>query len=149
MEENGGMRPAEEKLGGEIGSSEKFSRLSVGKSLRRRYCQPVQSLNGLGSMLLNFFPILKWLPAYSWRENFASDVNSGLTTGVMFVPQGIAYAYLAGVDPVYGLYSSFFAPFFYLIFGTSPHVSRGGLEGGILRIYGFFKIRKNSKNLQI
>ncbi|KAI1718632.1 sulfate permease family domain-containing protein [Ditylenchus destructor] len=92
---------------------------------RRKYCAPFQSPAALFRSVLGFLPILKWLPRYSWRDNFLYDVISGLTTGVMFVPQGIAYSYLAGVDPVYGLYSSFLAPLFYVFLGSSPHVSRG------------------------
>jgi MFS superfamily sulfate permease-like transporter len=38
---------------------------------------------------------------------------------------GIAYAILTGVDPVYGLYSCFFGVLFYMLFGTSRHVSVG------------------------
>uniref|UniRef100_A0A183CDN5 Sulfate_transp domain-containing protein n=1 Tax=Globodera pallida TaxID=36090 RepID=A0A183CDN5_GLOPA len=37
----------------------------------------------------------------------------------------MAYATLAGVDPVYGLYSCFFSAFFYMLFGTSKHISIG------------------------
>uniref|UniRef100_A0A914NXD2 SLC26A/SulP transporter domain-containing protein n=1 Tax=Meloidogyne incognita TaxID=6306 RepID=A0A914NXD2_MELIC len=43
----------------------------------------------------------------------------------MVVPQGMAYATLAKLPPVYGLYSCFFPAFFYMFFGTSPHVSIG------------------------
>uniref|UniRef100_A0A915CKY7 SLC26A/SulP transporter domain-containing protein n=1 Tax=Ditylenchus dipsaci TaxID=166011 RepID=A0A915CKY7_9BILA len=92
---------------------------------KRKYCAPFQSPSSFFASILSFLPILKWLPRYSWKEKFVYDLLSGLTTGVMFVPQGIAYSYLAGVDPVYGLYSSFFAPLFYIFLGSSPHVSRG------------------------
>uniref|UniRef100_A0A7E5A042 STAS domain-containing protein n=1 Tax=Panagrellus redivivus TaxID=6233 RepID=A0A7E5A042_PANRE len=79
----------------------------------------------LKQKILGFFPILEWLPKYSVRENLLNDFISGITCGIMAVPQGMAYASLANVDPVYGLYSSFFAPFFYLFFGTSRHIAIG------------------------
>lgn len=69
---------------------------------------------------------------------------------------GIAYSYLAGVDPVYGLYSSFFAPLFYIIFGSSPHVSRGFsrfyglLIFAVIRFeptFGFYFLGKEIGNL--
>ncbi|ETN84422.1 sulfate permease [Necator americanus] len=70
-------------------------------------------------------PILDWLPKYKFKEDLISDAVGGFTTGVMHVPQGIAYSVLAGVDPVYGLYSSCFPAFFYMFFGTSRHASIG------------------------
>lgn len=50
---------------------------------------------------------------------------TGLTAGIMVVPQGMAYATLAGLDPIYGLYSCFFPALTYVFFGTSRHVSIG------------------------
>ncbi|KAH7728761.1 CRE-SULP-5 protein [Aphelenchoides avenae] len=91
----------------------------------RRYCLPCLSSKNFFNSLVGFLPILRWLPQYKWREDFLMDFCSGFTTGVLFVPQGIAYAYLAGVSPANGLYSSFFAPLFYVLLGTSMHVSRG------------------------
>ncbi|KAL3121235.1 hypothetical protein niasHT_000388 [Heterodera trifolii] len=70
-------------------------------------------------------PILEWAPAYSIRANLHSDLVTGLTVGIMVVPQGMAYATLAGVEPVYGLYSCFFSALFYMFFGTSRHISIG------------------------
>lgn len=50
---------------------------------------------------------------------------AGVTVGIVHVPQGIAYAILANVPAVYGLYTSFFGVLFYSFFGTSKHVSVG------------------------
>uniref|UniRef100_A0A3P9PE60 Solute carrier family 26 member 5 n=1 Tax=Poecilia reticulata TaxID=8081 RepID=A0A3P9PE60_POERE len=74
---------------------------------------------------LSFLPILTWLPSYPVKQYLLSDVISGLSTGVVQLPQGLAYALLAAVPPVYGLYSSFYPVLLYTFFGTSRHVSMG------------------------
>lgn len=53
------------------------------------------------------------------------DVMSGMIVGIILVPQAIAYCLLAGVDPIYGLYTSFYANIIYFLMGTSRHVSVG------------------------
>jgi hypothetical protein len=75
--------------------------------------------------LTSFLPIIDWLPKYNIREDLAPDAIAGITVGIMHIPQGMAYASLAGLDPVYGLYTSFWPSLFYLFFGTSRHVSLG------------------------
>ncbi|KAM3926308.1 prestin [Leptodactylus fuscus] len=77
------------------------------------------------SQLYSFLPILKWLPRYPAKEYLIGDIISGLSTGVMQLPQGLAYALLAAVPPVFGLYSSFYPVFLYTFFGTSRHISIG------------------------
>uniref|UniRef100_A0A0N4ZX48 STAS domain-containing protein n=1 Tax=Parastrongyloides trichosuri TaxID=131310 RepID=A0A0N4ZX48_PARTI len=77
---------------------------------------------------VSFFPIISWLPKYNFGECFISDIISGITTGILHVPQGIAYAKLSGVPAVYGLYVSFLAPFLYLFLGTSKHASLGSVS---------------------
>ncbi|XP_014905069.1 prestin [Poecilia latipinna] len=74
---------------------------------------------------LSFLPILTWLPSYPVKQYLMSDVISGLSTGVVQLPQGLAYALLAAVPPVYGLYSSFYPVLLYTFFGTSRHISIG------------------------
>uniref|UniRef100_A0A4W6D1Z4 Solute carrier family 26 member 5 n=1 Tax=Lates calcarifer TaxID=8187 RepID=A0A4W6D1Z4_LATCA len=74
---------------------------------------------------LSFLPILTWLPSYPVKQYLFSDVVSGLSTGVVQLPQGLAYAMLAAVPPVYGLYSSFYPVLLYTFFGTSRHISVG------------------------
>ncbi|EDO48274.1 predicted protein, partial [Nematostella vectensis] len=69
-------------------------------------------------------PITKWLPHYSFN-NLQCDMIGGLTVGLMVIPQGLAYATIAGLPTVYGLYSAFMGCFIYCIFGTSKDVSLG------------------------
>ncbi|XP_032543309.1 prestin isoform X2 [Chiroxiphia lanceolata] len=77
------------------------------------------------SHLYSFLPILKWLPRYPVKKYLLGDIISGVSTGVMQLPQGLAYALLAAVPPVFGLYSSFYPVFLYTFFGTSKHISIG------------------------
>uniref|UniRef100_A0A672FI67 SLC26A/SulP transporter domain-containing protein n=1 Tax=Salarias fasciatus TaxID=181472 RepID=A0A672FI67_SALFA len=77
------------------------------------------------ALALSFLPILTWLPNYPVKQYLFSDVVSGLSTSVVQLPQGLAYAMLAAVPPVYGLYSSFYPVLLYTFFGTSRHISIG------------------------
>jgi sulfate anion transporter 6 len=70
-------------------------------------------------------PALKWLRHYSIKENLLSDILSGITVAIVHIPQSMAYALLATVAPIYGLYTSFFPPLIYWIFGTSRQISIG------------------------
>jgi SulP family sulfate permease len=55
-------------------------------------------------------PSRKTPPARSWRSALRKDVLAGLINAVVSVPDGLASAALAGVNPVYGLYTSVAAP---------------------------------------
>jgi sodium-independent sulfate anion transporter 11 len=69
-------------------------------------------------------PILRWLPEYD-LETGVSDLIAGLTVGLMVIPQGIAYAIVAGLPPQYGLYSAFMGSFVYCVLGSSKDVAIG------------------------
>ncbi|MFP4191486.1 MAG: SulP family inorganic anion transporter [Candidatus Hydrogenedentota bacterium] len=53
------------------------------------------------------------------------DLVAGLTVGVMLIPQGMAYALIAGLPPEYGLYASVVPLLIYAMLGTSPHLAVG------------------------
>ncbi|XP_011873494.1 PREDICTED: sodium-independent sulfate anion transporter-like isoform X1 [Vollenhovia emeryi] len=78
----------------------------------------------LKRLLLRRIPILAWLPLYSWNK-LLQDTLAGLTVGLTAIPQGIAYAIVAGLPAQYGLYSSFMGCFVYLVFGSSKDVTVG------------------------
>lgn len=76
------------------------------------------------NLLKKYIPILSWLPGYN-KAAFSGDLSAGLTVGVMLIPQGIAYAMIAGLPPIYGLYTAMTPQVIYAIFGTSRQLSVG------------------------
>jgi MFS superfamily sulfate permease-like transporter len=70
------------------------------------------------------FPIITWLPRYE-RAWLRVDLMAGLAVWAMMVPQALAYAGIAGVPPVYGLYAVPLAMAAYAVFGTSRTLSVG------------------------
>ncbi|KAH7727630.1 CRE-SULP-4 protein [Aphelenchoides avenae] len=115
----------------------------TGKCLRRYY-RPFLSPRAFLQALTSFVPIIHWLPSYSWKKNIVADVIGGLTVGIMHVPQGIAYAGLANLNPTVGLYTSFFPPLFYMLFGTSRHSSIGSFA--VVSLMTGMTVREFSRN---
>jgi sulfate permease, SulP family len=71
----------------------------------------------------SFIPILQWLPRYQWRQWLRADVIAGITLWGVVVPEGMAYAGLAGMPPQAGLYTILAALVAYAIFGTSRQLA--------------------------
>ncbi len=69
-------------------------------------------------------PILEWLPNYN-HTFFKGDVIAGITVAIVLIPQGIAYALIAGLPPIYGLYCALLPQVVYAIFGSSRQVAIG------------------------
>ncbi|XP_014315182.1 anion exchange transporter [Myotis lucifugus] len=70
-------------------------------------------------------PILEWALHYNLKENLLPDTVSGIMLAVQQVTQGLAFAILSSVHPVFGLYGSFFPAIIYAIFGMGSHVATG------------------------
>ena len=71
-----------------------------------------------------FFPFLRWWPRVT-RANLKADSLAGLTGAVVVLPQGVAFALIAGLPPVYGLYSAMVPPIVASLFGSSRHLISG------------------------
>ena len=74
--------------------------------------------------LKELIPILEWLPNYN-SSRFKGDFIAGLTVSIILIPQGIAYALIAGLPPIYGLYCALVPQLVYAIFGSSRQVAIG------------------------
>ncbi|XP_074038318.1 sodium-independent sulfate anion transporter [Leptinotarsa decemlineata] len=78
----------------------------------------------LGNLVAHRIPILTWGREYDGRK-LISDLIAGFTVGLTVMPQALAYATLAGLEPQYGLYSSFIGCFVYTMFGSIKDITIG------------------------
>jgi len=76
------------------------------------------------SMLAAALPFLKWAPHVTART-FRADLAAGLTGAVVVLPQGVAFATIAGMPPQYGLYASIVPTIVAALFGSSWHLVAG------------------------
>jgi sulfate permease, SulP family len=68
---------------------------------------------------MKLFPFLQWLPEYKKPGVIRADVLAGLTGAIVVLPQGIAFALLAGMPPHYGLYAAMVPCLIAALFGSS------------------------------
>jgi SulP family sulfate permease len=85
------------------------------KTIRALYCNPIWS---------RIFPFLRWWPLVT-RDTLKADLIAGLTGAVVVLPQGVAFAMIAGLPPVYGLYTAMVPPIIAALFGSSRHLISG------------------------
>jgi len=76
------------------------------------------------NLIKQFFPIFNWAKSYS-SSALKNDAFAGITVGIMLIPQGMAYAMIAGLPPVYGLYAALFPQVIYALMGTSRQLAVG------------------------
>ncbi|MDP2158547.1 MAG: SulP family inorganic anion transporter [Nitrospirota bacterium] len=74
--------------------------------------------------LKNFFPPLQWWHRVS-RRSMRADIIAGITGAVIVLPQGVAFAIIAGLPPEYGLYSAIIPAIIAALFGSSRHLISG------------------------
>jgi len=72
----------------------------------------------------SIFPFLLWLPKVS-KDSLRADAIAGITGAVIVLPQGVAFAIIAGLPPEYGLYTSMITPIVAALFGSSLHLISG------------------------
>lgn len=75
--------------------------------------------------LSQWIPAIEWMPQYKSWNYLQHDLIAGLTIATIIIPQSLAYASVASLPPVYGLYTSMIPPIIYLFLGTTPYNSIG------------------------
>jgi len=83
---------------------------------------PAPPVQRTPAWLRRTLPASRWLPGYD-RRLLSADARAGATVAVLLIPQGMAYAALAGMPPVTGLYAAMVSLVVYALLGTSNHVS--------------------------
>ncbi len=74
------------------------------------------------NIIRSMVPLFDWLPAYR-KEWLRGDVMAGLTTSAVVIPKAMAYAAIAGLPLVVGLYSSLIPLVIYAVLGTARVLS--------------------------
>ena len=72
----------------------------------------------------SIFPFLAWFKLIT-KDSLKADFFAGLTGAVIVLPQGIAFATIAGLPPEYGLYTAMVTPIIAALFGSSRHLVSG------------------------
>lgn len=82
-----------------------------------------QALN-LPQIYYKIFPFLRWWPSVN-RNTHKADLIAALTGAMIVLPQGVAFATIAGMPPQYGLYAAMVPAIIAALFGSSWHLVSG------------------------
>lgn len=74
--------------------------------------------------MARWFPFINWLPKIT-PQTIKADLSAGLTGAFIVMPQGVAYAMIAGLPPEYGLYTAIVPAVLAALFGSSKHLISG------------------------
>lgn len=94
-----------------------------GRAIRQRFKKTLRRVCSAQSAKKRL-PIIEWLPKYK-RTWLIHDFIAGITVGLTAIPQGIAYAVIAGLSPEYGLYSGIMAGIVYMFVGSCKNITIG------------------------
>lgn len=108
------------RFGHEMAKQGRLLKESAKKIDVKKYVRQCCSLDVLKKRL----PILQWAPKYRLPD-LQGDIIAGTTVGLTVIPQSIAYAFIAGLPPQNGLYSSFIGSFVYVVFGSAKDITLG------------------------
>jgi SulP family sulfate permease len=86
--------------------------------------QPTSNCGGPKPWLMRLVPALDWLRHYE-RKDLPGDALAGVIVATLLIPQGMAYALLAGLPPQFGLYASLLPLVVYALLGSSRFVAVG------------------------
>lgn len=80
------------------------------------------------------FPFLRWWPLVN-KQTLKVDLLAGFTGAIIVLPQGIAFAMIAGLPPIYGLYTAIVTPIVAALFGSSYHLVSGPTTTSSIAIF--------------
>lgn len=76
------------------------------------------------AVLHKIFPFLSWTGMVT-KRTIKADLGAGITNAIVVLPQGVAFAMIAGLPPIYGLYTAMVVPIVAALFGSSHHLISG------------------------
>ncbi len=88
----------------------------------------------LTSFLPDLLPFLRWAPLLD-RKTISGDLMAGLTGAIVVLPQGVAFATIAGMPPEYGLYAGIVPAIVAALFGSSWHLVSGPTTAASLVLF--------------
>jgi hypothetical protein len=117
---------------------EKINLKKNAQKYKTKYAAMFKQRSFYVKFLYEHLPILDWLPKYNFKSLLIADVFAGLIVGIMNIPQGMGYALLANLEPVNGLYISFFPLIIYAFLGTSRQLAIGKFFFFLFKVFNFF-----------
>jgi SulP family sulfate permease len=89
--------------------------------------------------LSQLMPFLRWWPMVN-RDTLRADIMAGLTGAVVVLPQGVAFAVIAGMPPEYGLYTAMIPAIIAPLFGSSWHLVSGPTTAASLVLFASLSV---------